>query len=111
MSTEYAGLVLIARSGVPWRWAGHEVVCTKRGERVRVELWRAPCRACGQDFSVAVRLSSKLRVRYLTAFARAQQAGQAPDVRIVLPRDLRVPGFELRNCRAHRGRPDPEALV
>jgi hypothetical protein len=107
----YSGLVLVyARTGVAWRWAGHELAVARHGDRVRVERWQAPCRACGQDFAVTSKLGAKIRSRYLAAIARTP-AGQLPDVRIVVPRDQRMPSFELRNCEAHRGWGDPAALV
>jgi hypothetical protein len=103
MSAEYPGLVLVARTGVPWRWVGHDLVTTRRGESVRVESYTGPCRTCGEDFAVQAKLPAELAARYLAlSRAHAREAGQVPEVRIVVPGSLRIRAFELRNCPGHR---------
>ena len=101
--SEFAGLMLIsARTGVPWHWCGHDLVQTKRGKALRLELWQAPCRTCGDDFTAHGKLPGDLRQRFLERASRAREAGQAIDVRIVVPREVRIPAFELRNCKPCR---------
>jgi hypothetical protein len=103
MSAEYRGLVLIARTGVPWRWVGHDLVTTRRGESVRVERWQGPCRTCGEDFTAQAKLPAELAARYLAlSRANAREASQVPEARIVVPASLRIRAFELRNCPGHR---------
>jgi hypothetical protein len=99
MSAEYRGLVLIARTGVPWRWVGHDLVTTRCGESVRLERWQGPCRTCGEDFTAQAKLPAELAARYVALRAGAPEAGA---VRIVVPTSLRIRAFELRNCPGHR---------
>jgi hypothetical protein len=103
MSAEYRGLVLVARTGVPWRWVEHDLVTTRHGESVRLECWQGPCRTCGEDFTVQAKIPAGLAARYLAlSRAPAPEAGQALEVRIVVPASLRIRAFELRNCPGHR---------
>ena len=107
MSGIFPGLVLVARTGVRWRWVGHDVIATRRGEQVRVERFEAPCRACDRPFTVHARLPAAIRRAYLCRRSR----GVTGELSYQVPADKRIRGFELRNCPTHRWARDPLELV
>ena len=92
---EYPRLVLLARTGLRWRWAGSRVA---EGD-LRLELFEAPCRACGAVFSVELRLPDELLQKYREQFG---WFAKRSSVQIRVPDELRVPSLELVHCKAHR---------